>query len=243
MKLIVLGNQGPFPGAGGACSGYLVTQSNTQLLLDCGSGVLANLQKVTAFKNLSGIILSHLHSDHMSDMLVLIYALQLKRKRGEFEGNIKVYLPDSPAEVYNKLAEADVFECVSVKNNDKVRIGDLDIVFREMTHPIKTMAVSISDAEKKFVFSGDTSYNEELAGFAKNADLLLLDSGLLNSEKTDKAAHMTAGECGEIAALAEAKRLLLTHIWPENSPDRYISEAKEKYKNAEAAIILNSYEI
>ena len=41
MKLTVLGCNGPYPAAGGACSGYLLETGDTRVLLDCGAGALA----------------------------------------------------------------------------------------------------------------------------------------------------------------------------------------------------------
>ena len=45
MKLTVLGNNGPYPAAGGACSGYLLSSDSkhTNVLIECGCGTLANL--------------------------------------------------------------------------------------------------------------------------------------------------------------------------------------------------------
>ena len=68
MKLTVLGNNGPFPSAGGACSGYLLTNGQTKILIDCGNGTLSNLQKITGLESLDAIIMTHLNSDHSSDM-------------------------------------------------------------------------------------------------------------------------------------------------------------------------------
>ena len=82
MKLTILGKYGPYPAAGGACSGYLIEQGSTRVLIDCGNGVLSRLQQVCKIKDLSAIVLSHLHSDHMADMLVLRYALEIGRVRG-----------------------------------------------------------------------------------------------------------------------------------------------------------------
>ena len=45
MRLTVLGNNGPYPAPGGACSGYLLESDSgeTKILLDCGTGVLSRL--------------------------------------------------------------------------------------------------------------------------------------------------------------------------------------------------------
>ena len=97
MKLTILGNNGPYPCAGGACSGYLLSSDSgrTKLLIDCGTGTLANLSKHLAWDALDAVILSHLHFDHMSDMLPMQYALQF-HSRAEA---LPVYAPLTPAPV------------------------------------------------------------------------------------------------------------------------------------------------
>ena len=51
MRLTVLGVCGGYPAAGRACSGYLVQSGPTTLLVDCGSGVMANLGTVVLFRH------------------------------------------------------------------------------------------------------------------------------------------------------------------------------------------------
>lgn len=46
MKLTVLGNTGPYPKAGGACSGYLLENGDSKVVLDMGNGTLANLRTI-----------------------------------------------------------------------------------------------------------------------------------------------------------------------------------------------------
>ena len=81
MKLTVLGCYGPYPAAGGACSGYLLEHEGFAVLIDCGNGVLSRLQEFIEPSKLKAIIISHLHSDHCSDLFILRYALQFSRKR------------------------------------------------------------------------------------------------------------------------------------------------------------------
>ena len=78
MILKILGNNGPYPAPGGACSGYLLSSDsgNTRILIDCGTGVLNRLLGECSLDALDAVILSHLHYDHMSDMLPMQYALQ-----------------------------------------------------------------------------------------------------------------------------------------------------------------------
>jgi len=46
MKLTVLGCCGPYPAAGGACSGYLLEEDGYRVLIDCGNGVLSRYSSI-----------------------------------------------------------------------------------------------------------------------------------------------------------------------------------------------------
>ncbi|MCX7747593.1 MAG: MBL fold metallo-hydrolase [Clostridia bacterium] len=244
MKLTILGNNGPFPSVGGACSGYLIREGNRKILIDCGNGVLGNLQKFVRFEELDAVILTHLHSDHISDMMVLRYAVQIKKARGLMERTIDVYAPAEPVEEYQRLNVNNVFNLKPITETLVLNIDSLKITFTEMTHPVKCFAVSIENGEKRFVFSGDTSWNQNIIRFAKGVDLLMLDAGLLSKDKkSDNVPHLTAKECGVVAKEAGVKKLMLTHFWPEDDVKEHLQEAGENFKHVEVARLLYTYEI
>lgn len=242
MELTILGNNGPFPGAGGACSGYLIREEGVCLLIDCGNGVLSNLQKFISFEQLDAIILTHLHSDHMSDMMVLKYAVQIKRKRGLMDKVLQVYTPEKPEQEYKMLDVKDAFNLNLIDEQLELNFGKIKVTFSQMKHPVKSFAVSVDNGVKCFVYSGDTSWNANIIEFSKNADVLMLDSGLLSQDKTDdNAPHLTARECGVIAAKSAVKKLLLTHLWPYYNLEDILKEAKENFENAEVSKLLHTY--
>ena len=244
MKLTVLGNNGPYPAAGGACSGYLLQEGNRNLLFDCGNGVLSNLQKIIRFEELDLIVLSHLHSDHMSDMMVLRYAIQIKYNRGLIDRPLKVYAPPNPAEEFERLNIKDVFILEKISGDLHIELDNLKLAFREMTHPVQCFAASIDNGQKRFVYSGDTSWNDAIMDFSKNADLLMLDAGLLSKDKKDvNVPHLTAFECGIIAREAGVEKLLLTHFWPDYVKEDLLHEAKANFDKVELTEIMNTYKV
>ena len=243
MKLTILGNNGPFPGAGGACSGYLVQNEGANILIDCGNGVLANLQKLIRFEELDAIILTHLHSDHVSDMQVLKYAIQIKRKRGQIDKLLEVHAPAEPEEEYRRLNVKDAFVLNTISAQTVLEIGGIRITFAQMKHPSLDFAVAMESNGRKFVFSGDTSWTDALTEFSAGADLLMLDAGLLEKDFTESAPHLTASQCGIAALEAGAKKLLLTHFWPEYDVNDLLKEARSSFHNVEAAVLMQEYEI
>jgi len=91
--LRILGSSGGCPGPGRACSGYLVGDEHTRLLLDCGPGVVSVLRSVEDYARIDGIILSHMHPDHYLDLVPYSYGLMMDLvSSGEGEP-IPLYLP------------------------------------------------------------------------------------------------------------------------------------------------------
>ena len=244
MKLTVLGNCGPYPGLDRACSGYLLEHDEYKILLDCGNGVLSNLQKYCKIEELTHIILSHLHYDHISDIFVLKYAIEIKRKQGRDIKPIKLYLPNEPESQYKNIVSKNIFEVQEVNEQIKFNIGDLKFSFAKMKHTLVDYATRIQYNDKVFVYTGDTAYNYAIAEFAQNADILLCDAGLLEKYKKDEnVPHLTAYEVGLVAKEAGVKMLLLTHFWPEDDTRQHLDEARENFPQAEVAKELNTYEI
>jgi ribonuclease BN (tRNA processing enzyme) len=68
---------------------------------------------------------------------------------------------------------------------------------------------------KRIIYSGDTAHSQELIKHAKEADLLIHECSLPDRLKELAPNHSTPGEVGQIAAEAEVKTLVITHLYPE----------------------------
>ena len=53
----------------GACSGYLIEEDDTCLLLDCGNGVFSKLRRFRDYVDVDAVVISHLHADHILDLV------------------------------------------------------------------------------------------------------------------------------------------------------------------------------
>jgi ribonuclease BN (tRNA processing enzyme) len=229
MKLTVLGNNGPFPGPGGACSGYLLSSDSgeTNVLLDCGSGVLSRLAKRIEIGRLDAILLSHLHFDHMSDMTVLKYALpSANRKR-----NLPVVSPSEPRKVLEMMEDSRL-DFLEPKD---MTIGEMRVSFVPAIHPVPAISIKVECDGKAFVYTGDTNINPFIELFADGADMLLADAGLTMAQWSESAPHLSARHCGEIARNARVGALMLTHIRPGNDPEALLDEARAVYPAAQIA--------
>ena len=183
MKLTILGNNGPYPSIGGATSGYLLQANNKNYVLDFGSGCLANLQRHVDLSEIEAIILTHLHFDHISDLGVLAYYMQVNKI-----GKIKLYIPEINDYV-SMLLKTGFFTCV-VYGSGEVNINGETIIATKMKHPVLSYALTFKEKDKTFSYTGDTTLCEEVEQVFKNSNVVLCDTAFLKEKWTEKLPHL-----------------------------------------------------
>lgn len=240
MRLTALGIYAPYPPAGGATSGYLLSGGGTNMLLDCGSGIVSRLQSFVSLDDIDAVILSHLHGDHIADIGVLRYMPGYRRR---FEGGQKekliVYAPDTPKEEYGLLRSIRFFDVRPVKHGMTATTGCMHMRFFSMEHPYPCFGVRIECEGKVFAFSGDTVMNANIAPMIKDADLLLCDSSFLSVDRTAESTHLSAAEAAALSRAGGVKRLILTHY---AGADAHLAEAKAIFGSCELAREMETYE-
>ena len=226
MKLRVLGCHGPFPPAGGATSGYLLEHEGKTLLMDCGSGVMGRLMQYADPAALEAVLLSHLHFDHASDLLVMRYYLEIMGK------TLTVYVPEEDDSPFRALLTAPAFDVRPYP--ETLHLMGLTVTNMPVRHPVPCRALRLTDGEKTLVFTGDTNDCDGLAAFAQNADVLLADAAFLESEWTSQKPHMSAPGAARLAKEAGAKALYLTHLPVKHAPETLVQEAKAVFPSVQA---------
>lgn len=203
MKLTVLGCNGPYPQKDGACSGYLVETESTRVLLDCGAGVLSKLGDSVDL--LDAIVLTHLHFDHMSDMLPLMY------RAGKRAHRLRVFYPRQEGPLDEELSNG--FDACDITQLSQ--LGDIRFAAVPVRHPVPAYAVRLTDANGRVLcYSGDTNTCEAVVRIAEKADLFLCDACFSTEQWTANKPHLSARLAAEAAVQAGAKRLVLTHFTP-----------------------------
>jgi len=243
MKLTCLGKYGPYPKPGCACSGYLLQSGGKNIVIDLGCGTLPRLLKLLAAKDVDALVLSHLHSDHMGDALTLRYALDSAKKLGARTEPLPVYMPAEPSAEAALLASCAMMAPVHIEDGAEFDISGIVTRFARMPHAVPGYAMAFFAEGKKFVYSGDTGYNDSLAGFAGGADLFIIESAFLSKDLPGNAAHISAAQAGFIASGAGAKRTLLTHIFPLYDENEILKEAAGYCPRVSVIGELETYEV
>jgi ribonuclease Z len=108
------------------------------------------------------------------------------------------------------------------------RDGSIDVDGRTVTLD----EVSVTTRGRVVAFVMDTAWCEAAIELARDADLLICESTFLSehSRIAESYGHLTARQAAEIAVLAGARQLLLTHFSQrERDTARYVAEAAEVF--------------
>ncbi|MEW6243311.1 MAG: MBL fold metallo-hydrolase [Bacillota bacterium] len=235
MRWTTLGSFGPYPPAGGACSGYLVESGSTQVLVDCGPGVFSRYLARYGTRLPDAVILSHYHGDHFGDMLVVRYAVYTWMLLSKRDEPLLVYAPEPPGHEEEMILYKDAVSVRRIVDGAEVRVGNLSFDFLRTEHSIPALAIRARDGGSVIVYSGDTGPDERITRFAQGADLFVCEAALGPVREDEMLWHMTAEEAAQAAASAGASRLLLTHMFPLHEPDDLVKAAKKFFDNTDFA--------
>ena len=242
MQLTVLGCYGPYPPAGGACSGYLVREDDFNLLIDCGNGVLSRLQEHLKFWQLDAVILSHLHADHYSDIMIMRYGLEMAFKLGLRSEPLLLCAPSEPSAEFERLPYKKAYAVSALSGDEELQLGPFTIKTVFGLHAVPSLALSIQSHAGTLVYSGDTEHYQGLIEFASGADIFLCEANYLDADiEAGLPNHLSSTQAAKIAASAGVRKLLLTHHHPERDPALSLAEAVKYFPTAEPAKEGKSY--
>jgi ribonuclease BN (tRNA processing enzyme) len=242
VRLTALGGAAAWPNQGQGCSAYLVRAGDTSVLLDCGPDTLHVLRSETDFTNLSGIVISHFHADHILDLVPFRYGLLYGRF--DVERPIPLWLPPGGHDFLAGVARAlgapnedpaafwtGAFDIHEFEPGTDFTIADLTISTTPTQHFIDCYAIRVTASSGKVIaYTADTGTIEPLVSFAANADLLISEATLRDHGDVplEDRGHITPQEAAELASLANVRALLVTHLWSER-PDDEVLDAARRY--------------
>ena len=221
MELIVVGSGTGVPSLRRGSPGYGVRAGGRLVFLDLGPGVLrAMLRYGLNFSDIDVLALTHLHPDHVGDLVPFLFATRyslgytrtepfhLLAARGfsEFYRHLKGAFGQwvEPPPGLMQLMELDP------AGTEKVVFGEVVIKSAPTNHTDHSLAYRVEAEGRALVYSGDTDESESLVELAKGADLLVLECA--NPFKVP--GHLTPPEAGRLAAKAGVPRLVLSHFYP-----------------------------
>lgn len=233
MKLTVIGCTGSMSGPASPASSYLIQATGTDdagprvfsVLLDLGPGAFGQLMNYLDPRDVDLVVLSHLHADHMADMIGY-HVFRRWYPTGAL-GPVDVLAPPDAVDRVRGVGGDGPHEDFSAdftfhphRPGTVVEVGPMRIESFPVLHPVEAYAVRVTgpsssgDGEVCITYSGDTDACSGLVDAAREADLFLCEAGFVEGRDTVRGIHLTGERAGEMAAQAEARHLVLTHIQP-----------------------------
>ena len=241
MNVVVLGGSAAGPNTGAGCSGYLIMNDNTSVVLDMGPGTLPELRKHVNYRSVSAIVISHCHLDHILDLGALCYLV--KYNPATMDRKIPLHVPPGGKALLDRWGPAfghaherefldSVFDIAEYDPERSLDIESINIRFAPVVHPLTGWAMRVSTGVSGDVgYTADTGPTADLAGFFHGVSLLVCEAtepdGVTDSPET--RGHMTATEAGRLAMDSDAKALILTHIWEETGQDQAVQGAAVEF--------------
>ncbi len=223
MDLTILGKSPSWSDVNGAGSAYLVEAAGTTLLLDCGQGAFGKLRAARDYGAVDAVMLSHLHPDHVLDVVAFASALAFGPRAGELKP--RLLLPPGGTEAFGALLAGTfmpdwvlgtAFAIEEYAPGDELEVGGLAVRLAAVPHfGVPTVAVSVATEGKRLVYGADHGPSDAVVALAAGADLALLEATLPEPETDEPRGHLTPREAGEHARRAEVGRLVLTHFTDE----------------------------
>jgi ribonuclease BN (tRNA processing enzyme) len=226
--LTVLGFRAGRPDADSACSGYLVRHAGSTVLVDCGPGIVTELVSRGLEHRLDGIVLTHLHQDHMFDVVPLAFTRLLTKTP---PARIPLWVPEDSTGTLAALDEwvavptdpvvgrplATAFDIRPLERDGRTEVAVADGItltaFRAR-HAVPSASLRFALGDRTLAFSSDTGWCDGVLAAATGADVFVCEATYLDADPAMLAehGHLTAALTGELAVAAGVGRLVVSHL-------------------------------
>jgi ribonuclease BN (tRNA processing enzyme) len=165
------------------------------------------------------VLLSHLHLDHVADLVCLLKANWLRGKT-----DMRVYGPEGTEEWLSKVLDAyeylmdevDVNVTELLPGKESTPEGfDCEIGCTAGVHSVPALAYRVTAEDGEFVYSGDSEPCRDIMDLATGTDLLIHECSFPPGTKVTN--HSTPSSLAEV--LEEYKNeigsICLTHFYPD----------------------------
>lgn len=237
----ILGSGTCVPSLKRSSCAVLVDISGQKLLFDIGPGTITRLLAVgVEIFDISHLFLSHFHPDHTGELASFLFSYKYAAKNNPKNGITIIggkgllNFFKGLKTAYGRWIEPDdnawrlIIVEMDVSGPDHRDFEGFSISSVPVDHNPESIAYRVFDPNGiSLVYSGDTDYCDNLVTLAGNTDLLICESSTPDHGKIK--GHMTPSRAGKAARLADVRKLVLTHFYPECDHVNIEKECRKEY--------------
>ena len=235
-ELILIGTGTGIPSLRRGAPGLLVISDRTHLLIDSGSGTLGRMLGIGfTYRDPDLLLYTHIHPDHVSDLVPIIFASKYADQPREKEllciggPGFRSYF-EKLKNLYGPWIEPRSYQLTIREIPQEAFVyRDLRILSRPMAHISESVGYRIEFEDgKSTAISGDTDYCQNIIDLAFEVDLLVLECSFPDGRKVE--GHLTPSLAGRIALESRCKKLLLTHLYPICDQVDILNQCRQVYQ-------------
>ncbi len=206
-------------------SSVLLDLDGTHILFDCGHGVVQRLLEVGVHPNtLQHVVLSHFHSDHVSDLIPLFQAGAWSRTH-QRTTDLHIYGPkgihtliDGYIHIFGRSAFEQPSYALVVHEitTDHFNIDTHTFEFMSLP-PAGNHGLRFTWNNKIYALTGDSYFHPQEIDFLHEVDIAVIDSG-----------HIEDDEIVSLAVGSQAKLIVCSHLYREIDAEHLQAQARSK---------------
>jgi ribonuclease BN (tRNA processing enzyme) len=238
MKITILGSGTITPDKERNPSGLCVHAAGLWMVVDMGPGILRRMSEAEIdVRWLDVVLITHFHPDHVSDLVPFLFASNYAyhdQRREQFH----LVGPRGLEQFYSGMVS--LYGHWIVPTGDRLKIRELDpsgpdsVDFGQVTirsipsvHSFPSLSYRIEAEGMSLTVSGDTDVSDGLIQLAQGTDVLISEASFPDGMKVQ--GHLVPSEAAEIAQLAGAKKLVLTHFYPPCKEQDVVAQAAQVF--------------
>ena len=246
LSATIVGSGSPEYNPARAGPSVLIQYGDTRILVDMGNGAQARLQEYKIpIETLDGLFFTHQHLDHNEEFVPIFIRALVGNHTFRIAGPpptaqiVASTLKNYDQDIRYRLGRIGLdlgvvkgnFTVTELVGGETLMIGGITVTTAAVNHSIATTALRFDAGGHSIVLSGDLVYSALLPILAKDADVLVIDSGGTihtsngnvdprrdpgtgSAGLRNARAHVTLDETARMASEAGTKTLLLTHFVP-----------------------------
>lgn len=253
FRVVIVGSGNPKTEVGRGAPSTLVQYKDKYFLVDSGANTTSTLLRLgLPAEKITNMLFTHQHVDHNGDFWNFFIdgwqgptgrrSLNLIGPQVQelYDTTVNFFRTDLEYRAGLGWPKDGILTNVNIKdfteNHYSFELDGVQISSIPVPHTVPTYAYRFDANGKSVVVSGDLTYSENFASFAKNAEILVFD-GMLTSDFSFvpeqareslknglKQSHATIEDLAKMAADSKVKKVVLTHIGLGNVDKEIISK-------------------